>query len=73
VLFEAAVSADNVGTSAELVAHTLDMQALLIDRFMPAAPAQFPDLPAYPTGLLCARPRVISAAAPRAAAASVRS
>jgi len=52
VLFQAAVSAENVGTSAELVAHTLDMQAPLIDRFMPAAPAQFPGLPADPTGLL---------------------
>ena len=52
VLFQTASSADNVGTSAELVAHTLDMQEALIDRFMPAAPAQFAGLAADPTGLL---------------------
>jgi hypothetical protein len=52
VLFQWAESTGDVGTPAELVARTLDMQGPLIDRFMPAAPSQFGDLPADPTGLL---------------------
>jgi len=52
VLYQWGLSSDNVGSAAELVAHTIDMQAPLIDRFMPAAPSQFAGLPADPTGLL---------------------
>jgi hypothetical protein len=46
------VLAPDIDAATNIVAVTLDKQTSLIDRFQPAAPSQYGDLPADPTGLL---------------------
>jgi hypothetical protein len=44
--------AHDIDAATALIAKTLDLQAPLIDQFVPTDPARFADLPADPTGLL---------------------
>lgn len=52
VLVQTAQSYDGLETARDLVGKTLDAQKPLVDRFTPAAPADFATLPLDPTGLL---------------------
>jgi hypothetical protein len=47
-----AAQAYDIDAAVALIAKTLDLQAPLVDQFVPTDPAPFADLPADPTGLL---------------------
>lgn len=52
VLAQAATSADNADTAAQMIATALDLQQPLVDKFKPTPPDQMAQLPLDPDGLM---------------------